>query len=120
MTTIEIFKHLPIEDQEIVIIYFISGIIFILLSYVLIYFKFIRNMIRYSLSLFMFSIGFMFLSTGGKIMQGHNYNLLILTRWSVIVCTIIAIWVVFELLKWNKKKQQEKQIENETNISSTN
>lgn len=55
----------------------------------------------------MFSVGFMFLSTGGKMIEGTDYSLIFVTRWSVIICTAIAFWVVIEIIKWNKKKQEE-------------
>ena len=107
MTTLEMFKSLPAPDQELLAIYFVSGVCFILFSYVIFFCQYIKAMIRISISSLMFCVGFMFLSTGGKMMQGTEYNLMFITRWSVIICTGIAFWVVVEIIKWNKKKQEE-------------
>jgi len=113
----EEIKFLPIIDQQTAMIYIVSGVLFLVFSYIVYYCQFIMNVIRYSVGILMFSIGFMFLSTGGNVIKGHEYSLRIITQWSVIVCTIIAFWVVVELIKWNRKKEKEQ--ENETDISST-
>ena len=112
----ETIKCLPEIDQEMAMMYIISGVFFLVFSYLIYYCRFIMNSIRYSTAILMFSIGFMFMSTAGNIIKGHEYSLRILTQWSIIVCTSIAFWVVLELIKWNKKKQKE----NETDLSTDN
>ena len=107
MTT-TLFNQLGEKDQELVLIYFISGIAFLVFSYLIYYCQYTYAMIRISAAVLMFGIGFMFMSTGGKIIQGGAYDLIVLTQWAVILCTLIALWVVIEFLKWNKKKQVEK------------
>ncbi len=108
MTTIELFNQLPEKDQELLIIYFVAGVSFILFTYVTYYCKFVMNIVRYMASLLWFSVGFMFLSTGGKMMQGQEYDLIILTQGAVVFCTVVAFWSVVEILKWNRKNQKEK------------
>lgn len=110
MNTFELFKALTPAKQELLIIYFTSGVLFLVFSYLIYYCQYTYTMIRMVSTLLMFSVGFMFLSTGGKMLKGGEYSLVILTQWSVILCTAIALWVAIEFIKWNKKKQAEKGI----------
>ena len=112
----EEIKFLPVIDQQMAMIYIVSGSLFLVFSYLIYYCQFILSLIRYSVAFLMFSIGFMFMSTGGNIIKGHEYSLRTLTQWSIIVCTLIASWVVLEIIKWNRKKEKE----NETSIPPTN
>jgi len=107
MTTIELFNQLPEKEQSLLIIYFISGISFILFTFVTYFCRFIMNIARYLVSVLWFSIGFMFLSTGGKMLQGQNYNLADITKAAVIFCTAVAFWVVIEIVRWNKRSIKE-------------
>ena len=109
----ETIKYLPVVDQEMALIYMICGVFFLVFSYLIYYCRFIMNSIRYSTSILMFSIGFMFMSTAGNIIKGHEYSLRTLTQWAIIACTVIAFWVVTELIKWNKKKQKENEADKE-------
>ncbi len=108
MTTIELYRELTDNDQQMVLIYFCSGIAFLVFSYLIYYCQYTRLMMRISATFLMFGVGFMLLSTGGKILKGGHYSLILLTQWAVILCTMIALWVVIEFLRWNKKKQIEK------------
>jgi len=112
----EEIKFLPVIDQQMAMIYIVSGFLFLVFSYLIYYCQFILSLIRYSVTILMFSIGFMFLSTGGNIIKGQEYSLRTLTQWSIIVCTLIAFWVVLEIIKWNSKKKKE----NETSIPPDN
>lgn len=110
---IEIFNVLTELDQKVVICYFISGGIFVLLSYVIYSLKKIKNSIRFSVSAFVLSVGFMLLSAAGKIMKGYPESYTYITFWIVIISTIIAFWVAVEMYRWNKRKIEiEKQYGN--------
>ena len=108
-------KYLSGIDQQMALIYLISGVLFLVFSYLIYYCESIPNSIRFSILILKFSIGFIFLSRAGNIVKGREYSLDALIQWSIILCTLIAFWVVTELIKWNKKKRKE----NETDISST-
>lgn len=109
MTTIELFRQLSQSDQQFVLIYFVSGVLFMVFSYLIYYCSFIRIWIRIGSGTLMLSVGFLFLTTGGKMLQGTNYNLVFWTQSAVILCTVIALWVVVIFLRWNKEKQLEKE-----------
>ena len=113
----ETIKYLSAADQQLVLIYLGSGVSFLVFTYLIAYCNFIINAIRASISILMFSIGFMFMSTAGNIINGHEYSLKTLTQGSIIICTIIALWVVREMIKWNGKKQKE---QDETNLPNPN
>jgi len=111
MNTIDLYEILTPEDQVLATIYFASGVLFLVFMYLILYCQFVYKLIRWAIGTLMFSIGFMFLSTAGKMVQGTDYNLIKLTQWAVILCTLAASWVVYEFLKWNRKKQKEKEQE---------
>lgn len=108
MTAFELYQELNNEDQNMVVIYYLSGIAFMIFWYLIYYCKYTNYKIRIASSTLMLGIGFMLLSTGGKILKGGVYDLYLLTQGAVILCTMIALWVVIEFLRWNKKKQIEK------------
>jgi len=112
----ETIKYLPKIDQQMALIYLISGVLFLVFSYLIYYCESIMSSIRYSTLILMFSTGFVFLSTAGNIIKGHEYSLKTLTQWSIILCTLIAFWVVTELIKWNRKNRKN----NETDIPNSN
>jgi hydrogenase-4 membrane subunit HyfE len=109
---IETFNTLSPLDQKVVICYFLSGGIFVLLSYFIYSLKKIRNSIRLSSSAFVLSVGFMLLSAAGKIVKGYPENYTYVTLWVVIISTLILIWMAIEMYKWNKRKIEEQYYEN--------
>ena len=111
MSTIELFNELTATKQELLVIYFAAGVLFLVFSYLVYYCQYTYLMIRICSAALMFAVGFMFLSTGGKMLQGATYSLVFITQWSVVLCTIIASWVVVEFLRWNKQKKIEKGLE---------
>ena len=111
----ETIKYLPKIDQQMALIYLISGVLFLVFSYIIYYCESIPNSIRFSILILKFSLGFIFLTRAGDIVKGKEYSLDTLIQWSIIFCTLIGFWVVTELIKWNKKKRKE----NDTDIPST-
>lgn len=101
---IEIFNSLAEIDKNVVTCYFISGGIFILISYVIYNLKKINSPVRVSISAFVLSVGFMLLSAAGKIINGYPESYTYITFWIVILSTIIAFWVAVEMYRWNQRK----------------
>ncbi len=109
MNQTELFNRLSEVDQHLVIIYFVSGTCFLLFSYLIWYCKFLHQLVKYGIPILMTSIGVMLFSIGGKLLNGHPYELNTLSRILVVTCTVIGFWVAYSAIKWNKEIRKKKE-----------
>ena len=100
---LETLNNLAPHDKNIVINYVVSGILFVLFAYVIFACGTIKKEIRWPISLLMAGIGFTFLSTSGRILEGYSDTLTSITQWGVIFSTILGLWVAIEFIRWNKR-----------------
>lgn len=118
MNQTELYNCLSQEDQHLVIIYFASGACFLLFSYLVFYCKFLHRLVKYGIPILMTAIGVMLFSIGGKLLNGHPYELNTLSRILVVTCTLIGFWVVYSAIKWNKELRQKKEAKLKSNSNN--
>jgi len=107
MELTKLFDLLSYDDQRFVLIYFISGVLFIVFSFLIYYCYYTSKWFRWASALTFFSVGFMLLSTAGKALKGFEYDFIWLTQGMAIVSTIGAFWVAAQFLMWNHRKRKE-------------
>lgn len=66
-------------------------------------------MVKYGIPILMTSIGVMLFSIGGKLLNGHPYELNTLSRILVVTCTLIGFWVAYSAIKWNSQIRKKKE-----------